>query len=50
MIAVDTYDELVYDMLEDKRRGQERLFAFIREARLRFASNDNERRTKRRAA
>lgn len=46
LTCVDTYDEMVYDCLEDKHRGQERLFKFIREARSRFA-DDNERRTNR---
>lgn len=43
LTCVDTYDELVYECLEDKHRGQERLFKFIREARARLARNDNER-------
>lgn len=46
--CVDTYDELVYECLEDKHRGQQRLFKFIRKARARLAANDN-RRTKRAA-
>lgn len=46
LTCVDTYDELVYECLEDKHQGQERLFKFIRAARARFA-NDNERRTTR---
>lgn len=50
LMCVDTYDELVYDMLEDKHRGQERLFKFIRKVRARLAANDNQRRTKRVAA
>lgn len=45
LTCVDTYDELVYECLEDKHQGQERLFKFIRAARARFA-NDNDRRTK----
>lgn len=49
LTCVDTYDEMVYDMLEDKHRGQERLFEFIRKARARLAANDNKR-TKRHAA
>ncbi len=49
LTCVDTYDELVYECLEDKHQGQERLFKFIRAARARFA-NDNERRTNRVAA
>lgn len=49
LMCVDTYDEMVYDCLEDKHQGQQRLFKFIREARARLASNDNERRTKRAA-
>lgn len=40
LTCVGTADELVYDCLEDKARGQERLFKFIRAARARFA-NDN---------
>lgn len=47
--CVDTYDEMVYECLEDKHRGQQRLFKFIREARARLAANDNWR-TKYRAA
>lgn len=50
LVCVDTYDELVYDCLEDKHRGQQRLFKFIRKARARLAANDNTRRTKRVAA
>lgn len=50
LVCVDTYDEMVYECLEDKHRGQQRLFKFIREARARFAANDNSRRTKRVAA
>lgn len=46
LTCVDTYDELVYECLEDKHRGQQRLFKFIRSARARFA-NDNDRRTTR---
>lgn len=47
LTCVDTYDELVYECLEDKHRGQQRLFKFIRAARARFeAENDNDRRTK----
>lgn len=49
LTCVDTYDEMVYECLEDKHRGQERLFKFIRQARARLAANDN-RRTKRRDA
>lgn len=45
LVCVDTYDELVYECLEDKHQGQMRLFKFIREARARFAANDS-RRTK----
>lgn len=41
LTCVDTYDELVYECLEDKHRGQQRLFKFIREARARLAANDN---------
>lgn len=42
MTCVDTYDEMVYECLEDKHKGQERLFKFIRQARARYA-NDNRR-------
>lgn len=49
LTCVDTYDEMVYECLEDKHRGQQRLFKFIREARARLAANDN-RRTERRDA
>lgn len=49
LTCVDTYDEMVYECLEDKHRGQMRLFKFIREARARLAANDNTRRTKRAA-
>ena len=41
LTCVDTYDEMVYECLEDKHRGQERLFKFIRKARARLAANDN---------
>ncbi len=41
LTCVDSYDEIVYEMLEDKHRGQERLFKFIRKARARLAANDN---------
>lgn len=47
--AVGTADEYVYDALQDKGEGQDRLFEFIREARARLAANDNTR-TRRRAA
>jgi SNF2 family DNA or RNA helicase len=43
LVCVDTYDEMVYDCLEDKHQGQERLFKFIRQARARLAANENER-------
>jgi SNF2 family DNA or RNA helicase len=36
LICVGTADEIVYDCLEDKGAGQERLFQFIREARARM--------------
>lgn len=51
LCCVGTADEIVYDCLQDKGDGQDRLFAFIREARKRFdAANDNgDRRTKRAA-
>lgn len=49
LTCIDTYDEMVYECLEDKHRGQQRLFKFIREARARLAANDN-RRTERRDA
>ena len=42
LTCVGTYDELVYECLEDKHRGQELLFKHIRRARRLFA-NDNER-------
>ena len=48
MMCVGTADEFVYDCLEDKGRGQARLFKFIRAARARYA-NDNGR-TERAAA
>lgn len=48
LTAVGTADELVYEALQDKGAGQDRLFAFIREARARAAANDN-RRTEERA-
>ena len=49
LMCVGTADEIVYECLQDKGAGQERLFEFIRAARRRFA-NDNERRTTRVAA
>jgi len=49
LMCVGTADELVYDALQDKGAGQERLFEYIRRARRRYA-NDNERRTYARAA
>lgn len=50
LTCIDTYDEMVYECLEDKHRGQQRLFKFIREARARLAANDNRRTEKRDAA
>jgi len=41
LMAVDTADELVYDALQNKGEGQDRLFAYIRQAAAR-AANDNE--------
>lgn len=49
LMCVGTADEIVYDCLQDKGAGQERLFKYIRAARARYA-NDNERRTNRVAA
>lgn len=49
LMCVGTADEIVYDCLQDKGAGQERLFKYIRAARARYA-NDNERRTRRAAA
>jgi len=49
LTAVGTADEYVYDALQNKGEGQDRLFAYIREAAARAAANDNER-TNRRAA
>lgn len=49
LMCVGTADEIVYDCLQDKGAGQERLFKYIRAARARYA-NDNERRTRRVAA
>lgn len=49
LMCVGTADEIVYDCLQDKGAGQERLFKYIRAARARYA-NDNERRTYRVAA
>lgn len=43
LTCVGTYDELVYECLEDKHRGQQRLFKYIRKARARLAANDNRR-------
>lgn len=45
LMCVGTADEIVYDCLQDKGAGQERLFEYIRRARRRYA-NDNERRTR----
>lgn len=49
LTAVGTADEYVYDALQDKGEGQDRLFEFIREARARLAANDNTTRTRRAA-
>jgi SNF2 family DNA or RNA helicase len=49
LMCVGTADEIVYDCLQDKGAGQQRLFKYIRAARARYA-NDNERRTYRVAA
>lgn len=49
LMCVGTADEIVYECLQDKGAGQERLFEYIRRARRRYA-NDNERRTNRVAA
>lgn len=46
IMCVGTADELVYDCLQDKAAGQERLFQFIRKARRRIARNDNEARAR----
>ena len=46
LTCVGTADEIVYQCLQDKGAGQERLFKYIRAARARYA-NDNERRTRR---
>jgi SNF2 family DNA or RNA helicase len=43
LTAVGTADELVYEALQDKGEGQDRLFEFIRQAKARFAANDNRR-------
>lgn len=43
LTAVGTADELVYDALQDKGAGQDRLFEYIRLARARIAANDNRR-------
>lgn len=43
LTAVGTADEYVYDALQDKQDGQDRLFEFIRLARARLAANDNAR-------
>lgn len=43
LLAVGTADEYVYDALQDKGEGQDRLFEFIRQARARLAANDNRR-------
>lgn len=39
LTCVGTYDELVYECLEDKHEGQERLFRFIRKARERMRAD-----------
>lgn len=49
LMCVGTADEIVYDCLIDKGEGQDRLFEYMRRARLRYA-NDNEWRTNRAAA
>lgn len=49
LMAVGTADELVYEALQDKGDGQDRLFAYIREAAAR-AANDNWRTHARKAA
>lgn len=43
LTAVGTADELVYEALQDKGEGQDRLFEYIRQARARLAANDNRR-------
>lgn len=43
LTCIGTADEMVYDCLEDKHRGQQRLFKYIRKARARLAANDDER-------
>lgn len=50
LMAVGTADELVYDALQDKGEGQDRLFEYIRLAKARFAANDNRRTHGRKAA
>ncbi len=50
LMAVGTADELVYEALQNKGEGQDRLFAYIREARKRIAANDNRRTTHAKAA
>lgn len=51
LMAVGTADELVYEALQNKGEGQDRLFAYIREARKRIdAMNDNEKARRRVAA
>lgn len=41
LTAVGTADEMVYDALQDKGAGQDRLFEYIRKARARLAANDD---------
>jgi SNF2 family DNA or RNA helicase len=51
LLCIGTADEIVYECLQDKGAGQERLFEFIRKARARIAANDNSRvQEKKRAA
>jgi len=42
MTCIDTYDELVYECLEDKHQGQERLFKFIRQTRARLVAEKDQ--------
>lgn len=41
LMCAGTADEFVYECLQDKGEGQDRLFRFIRQARARLAQNDN---------
>ncbi len=50
LICVGTADEIVFECLQDKGKGQERLFAYIRKARKRMAANDNDKQERRHAA